>query len=114
MGEGYAFPWAWIPRLPAGLAPLRAAGFRLIALTPDPGATPIDQIGDDGTAAGDGGRVALLFGAEGPGLSAETLAAVDVRACVPMQGDVDSLNVGVAAGIAFWVLGRRASRSHQR
>lgn len=114
MGEGYAFPWAWIPRLPAGLDLLRAAGFRLIALTPDPGATPIDQLGGGGAAAGDDGRVALLFGAEGPGLSPETLAAADVRAGVPMQRGVDSLNVGVAAGIAFWVLGRRASRSHQR
>ncbi len=39
--------------------------------------------------------------------SAETLAAADVRAGIPMRGGVDSLNVGVAAGIAFWVLGRR-------
>ena len=49
---------------------------------------------------------ALLFGAEGPGLSPGTLAAADVRAVIPMRGGVDSLNVGVAAGIAFWVLGR--------
>jgi tRNA G18 (ribose-2'-O)-methylase SpoU len=49
--------------------------------------------------------VALLFGAEGPGLSPGTLAAADVRAGIPMRGGVDSLNVGVAAGIAFWVLG---------
>ena len=51
-------------------------------------------------------RVALLFGAEGPGLSPGTLAAADVRAGIPMRGGVDSLNVGVAAGIAFWALGR--------
>jgi tRNA G18 (ribose-2'-O)-methylase SpoU len=103
MGEGYAFPWAWIPRLPGGLADLRAAGFRLVALTPDPGAEPVDAVAT-GLAPGD--RVALLFGAEGPGLSPETLAAADVLAGIPMQGGVDSLNVGVAAGIAFWVLGR--------
>jgi tRNA G18 (ribose-2'-O)-methylase SpoU len=53
--------------------------------------------------------VALLFGAEGPGLSPDTLAAADIRAGIPMRGGVDSLNVGVAAGIAFWVLGRRES-----
>jgi tRNA G18 (ribose-2'-O)-methylase SpoU len=34
MGEGYAFPWAWIPRLPGGRDVLRAHGFRLVALTP--------------------------------------------------------------------------------
>ena len=43
-------------------------------------------------------------------LAAETLDAADVRAGIPMRGGVDSLNVGVAAGIAFWVLGRRMGR----
>jgi tRNA G18 (ribose-2'-O)-methylase SpoU len=52
-------------------------------------------------------RAALVFGAEGPGLSPDTLAAADDRVAIPMRGGVDSLNVGVAAGIACWVLGRR-------
>jgi|SoiMethySBSTD1v2_1073268.scaffolds.fasta_scaffold53851_3 tRNA G18 (ribose-2'-O)-methylase SpoU len=102
MGEGYAFPWAWLPRLPDGLSVVRGAGFRLLALTPDAGATPIDAV-----HVADDERVALLFGAEGPGLSAATLAAADDRVGIPMRGGVDSLNVGVAAGIACWVLGRR-------
>ena len=102
MGEGYAFPWAWLTRLPVGLGPVREAGFRLLALTPDPEAAPIDRV-----QVGEGERVALLFGAEGPGLSAATLAAADERVGIPMRGGVDSLNVGVAAGIACWVLGRR-------
>ena len=93
----------------------------MVALTPDPDAVPIDEIelgtgdGDrDTNDAEDGDRIALLFGAEGPGLSEATLAAADVRAGIPMRGGVDSLNVGVAAGIAFWVLGRRAFRPHLR
>ncbi len=102
MGEGYAVPWAWLPRLPDGLDEVRAAGFRLLALTPDPGATPLDRV-----RVPDGERVALLFGAEGSGLSAATLAAADERVGIPMRGGVDSLNVGVAVGIACWVLGRR-------
>jgi tRNA G18 (ribose-2'-O)-methylase SpoU len=115
MGEGYAFPWAWIPRLPGGLDVLRAHGFRLVALTPDGGAVLLDQLAlngaDDRGADGRGvDRVALLLGAEGPGLSAGTLAAADVLAGIPMLGGVDSLNVGVAAGIAFWVLGRTDPR----
>jgi tRNA G18 (ribose-2'-O)-methylase SpoU len=102
MGEGYAFPWAVLPRLPGGLDPVRSAGFRLVALTPDPEATPIDAL-----APGPDDRVALLLGAEGPGLSAGTMEIADVRAGIPMRAGVDSLNVGVAAGIAFWELGRR-------
>jgi tRNA G18 (ribose-2'-O)-methylase SpoU len=102
MGEGYAFPWAWLPRLPGGLDVVRSAGFRLLALTPGAGACPLDEL-----QAADDERVALLFGAEGPGLSAATLDAADERVGIPMRGGVDSLNVGVAAGIACWVLGRR-------
>lgn len=103
MGEGYAFPWAWLPRLPdGGIELVREAGFRMLALTPDAGATPIDAV-----RLADGDRAALLLGAEGPGLSAATLAAADERVGIPMRGGVDSLNVGVAAGIACWVLGRR-------
>ena len=111
MGEGYAFPWAWVPRLPAGLDPLRAAGFHLVALTPDPAAVPIDRVAAATGGTGDGGKVALLFGAEGPGLSPLTLAAADVRAGIPMRAGVDSLNVGVAAGIAFWELARGTAGS---
>lgn len=103
MGEGYAFSWAWLPRLPGGLDLVRAAGFRLLALTPAAGARPLDEV-----RLAEEERVALLFGAEGPGLSAETLAAADERVGIAMQGGVDSLNVGVAAGIACWVLGRRS------
>jgi len=103
MGEGYAFSWAWLPRLPGGLDLVRAAGFRLLALTPAAGARPLDEV-----RLAEEERVALLFGAEGPGLSAQTLAAADERVGIAMQGGVDSLNVGVAAGIACWVLGRRS------
>jgi tRNA G18 (ribose-2'-O)-methylase SpoU len=112
MGEGYGFPWAWIPRLPGGLDMLRTHGFHLVALTPDNGAVPVDELALDATDE----RVALLLGAEGPGLSPGTLDAADVRAGIRMRGGVDSLNVGVAAGIAFWVVGRagrRGDRGHR-
>lgn len=73
---------------------LHAAGFTLAALTPQ---------GDPGALAGlaDTDRLALLLGAEGPGLSATALAAADVAARIPMSGGVDSLNVATAAAVAF-------------
>lgn len=106
MGEGYAFPWARVLRLPDGLGVLRERGFRLVALSPDAGSVRVDEL-----RPADDERVALLLGAEGPGLSTGTLAAADVRAGIPMRGGVDSLNVGVAAGIAFWVMGRHRDRA---
>lgn len=77
---------------------IAASGFRLLALTPSPTATSIHDIS---RAPGD--RVALLLGAEGPGLSAATLRRAEpVR--IPLRADSDSLNVGHAAAIAFALL----------
>ncbi|MGB8229967.1 MAG: TrmH family RNA methyltransferase, partial [Pseudonocardiaceae bacterium] len=45
--------------------------------------------------------VAWLLGAEGPGLSADSLAAADLAVRIPMAPGVDSLNVATAAAIAF-------------
>jgi tRNA G18 (ribose-2'-O)-methylase SpoU len=74
-------------------------GFRMLALTPSPTAI---SIGDIHRVAGD--RIALLLGAEGPGLARDTLNRCEaVR--IPLRGDVDSLNVGHAAAIAFAMLG---------
>jgi tRNA G18 (ribose-2'-O)-methylase SpoU len=47
------------------------------------------------------GKWAVLVGAEGPGLSADAMAAADTLVRIPMAGDVDSLNVATAAAIAF-------------
>jgi tRNA G18 (ribose-2'-O)-methylase SpoU len=43
----------------------------------------------------------LIFGAEGPGLPEETLTSADVQLHIPIAHDVDSLNVGHAAAVAF-------------
>jgi tRNA G18 (ribose-2'-O)-methylase SpoU len=47
------------------------------------------------------GRIAVLFGTEGHGLSAEALARVDVRIRIPMNRGLDSLNIATAAGITL-------------
>lgn len=103
MGEGFALPHARLPALPQGLAPLRAAGFTVVALTPSADAV---DIGDLAERSGPDDRLALVLGSEGPGLTEATEAAADVRARIPLVPGVDSLNVGVAAGIAFYALGR--------
>ncbi len=47
----------------------------------------------------------LLFGAEGPGLSPEALAAADLRVAIAQFGSTRSINVGVAAGVVMhtWI-----------
>jgi tRNA G18 (ribose-2'-O)-methylase SpoU len=45
--------------------------------------------------------VALVVGAEGPGLTPATLAAADRRVRIALAPEVDSLNVATAAAIAL-------------
>jgi len=102
MGTVFAIPYARVEPWPATLAAVRRAGFRLLALTPDPGARALDAVR---LAPQD--RAALLLGAEGPGLSDAALAASDERVRIAMAAGVDSLNVAAAAAIACFVIGRR-------
>lgn len=48
------------------------------------------------------GPVALVVGAEATGLSAEWLAAADLRVRIPMVGKVNSLNVATAAALLVY------------
>ena len=51
-------------------------------------------------------RVAVLLGAEGPGLTQRALAAADRQVRIPISAEVDSLNVGQAAAVTFAHLAR--------
>lgn len=55
------------------------------------------------------GRVALVVGSEGRGLSRLTAERVDALIGVPMGGHVDSLNASVAAGILLYETRRQQS-----
>lgn len=101
MGAVLAVPYARMDDWRGGLAGLQAAGFRLLALTPDPAATPIGTVSEKMPADG---RLALLVGGEGSGLSGRWLAAADEAVRIPMSRGVDSLNVASAAAIACYLL----------
>ena len=47
-------------------------------------------------------KVAVLVGAEGPGLTETVMRASDVRVRIPMSRGTDSLNVATAAALAFY------------
>ena len=106
MGAVFAIPYARMTGWFDGLAGLRAAGFRLLALTPDPAAAPIGAaVAGHLTAE----RIALLLGTEGDGLSSRWLHEADQAVRIPMHpgalaSGVDSLNVVAAAAIACHVL----------
>ena len=76
------------------LREVRDAGFEMWAMTPDPDA-------DDLWSLAIPDRVAVLLGAEGPGLTRAALAAADRQVRIPISSTVDSLNVGQAAAVTF-------------
>ncbi len=96
MGEILRLPVVVATGWPEGLVALQAAGFRVLALTPASDAVDLDTV-----EVGVHERVALLLGAEGPGLTAVAQAAADVRVSIPITAGVDSLNVGHAAAVAL-------------
>lgn len=58
--------------------------------------------------------VLLMMGAEGSGLSEEALEGADGVVSIPLQREVESLNVAVAAGIVLSHLSSRGSKSFPR
>lgn len=106
MGAVFAIPYARMTDWYDGLAELKSGGFRVLALTPDDRATLITN------ALRGAGRVALLLGTEGDGLSARWRQEADATVRIPMNpaaraAGVDSLNVVAAAAIACHVLAAR-------
>jgi tRNA G18 (ribose-2'-O)-methylase SpoU len=81
-------------RWPGVLRELRDAGFEVWAMTPAPDA-------DDLWSRAIPDRVAVLLGAEGPGLTSAALGAADHQVRIPINSTVDSLNVGQAAAVTF-------------
>jgi tRNA G18 (ribose-2'-O)-methylase SpoU len=105
LGHVLRVPFARLAPFPAGLASLRSGGMALVALTPRPGDdVPVIPLAHLASTLGKGSAVALLAGAEGPGLSDAALAEATVRARIPMAPGVDSLNVATAAAVALYAL----------
>lgn len=80
---------------------LKANEFQVVGLTPEEGAVDITDLG-----LGSVDRVAVVLGAEGPGLQPEAMEACSVTSRIPISSAVDSLNVAAAAAIAMWELSR--------
>jgi tRNA G18 (ribose-2'-O)-methylase SpoU len=99
MGEVLHLPVARVSDWPWLMEEVRAAGFETWALTPDASADDLWRLQPPD-------RLALVLGAEGPGLRTATLRAVSRRVRIPIRDGVDSLNVAAAAAIAFAVTGR--------
>ena len=98
MGHALLVPYARATNWPADLMTLKERGFRLLAMTPHSQACALAEA----MAAARDDPIAVLVGAEGPGLTPVTLRLSDVQVRIPMSRGTDSLNVATAAALAFY------------
>lgn len=105
MGTVFSVPWIRLENdgTAAGIAGrLKEKGFFCAAM-----ALKDDSVTPDDPLLLKNDKIAVFLGTEEAGLGDETIDACDATVMIPMQKDVDSLNVSVAAGIAFWSIRER-------
>lgn len=105
MGHVLRVPWARLEPWPEALHELRSIGYRIVALTPDLEARSLDEMGPKAHER-EKEKVAVLLGAEGPGLTEGARSMADDLVRIPMAPGVDSLNVATAGALAFHELAR--------
>jgi 23S rRNA (guanosine2251-2'-O)-methyltransferase len=87
-------PWARVVNLARALDEIGEAGFWRIGLAGDADTDLKDALGPQ--------RVALVLGAEGPGLRPNTREHCDALAKLPISDAIESLNVSNAAAVALY------------
>ena len=101
MGTVFMIPWTYLPKESCTADILHENGFTVISM----------ETGEDSVSLNDPAlrtyeKTAVIFGAEGAGISKETLEKSDMIVNIPMQNGVDSLNVAAASAVTFWELCR--------
>jgi TrmH family RNA methyltransferase len=94
MGGTFRVPVAARAMLPEVIDAARAAGVHLVAAVPR-GGTPLPALDLRGPTA-------IVLGAEGSGVDADTVRAVGDTVSIPMGAPVESLNVAVAAAVILY------------
>lgn len=87
-------PWARVVNLARALEEIAEAGFWRIGLAGEAATDLKEALGPK--------RVALVLGAEGPGMRSNTRDHCDAIARLPITGEVESLNVSNAAAVALY------------
>ena len=97
MGTVFQVKWTFLESARADIDMLHKNGFACAAMALRSESVNIDDRSLKGEE-----KLAVILGAEGDGLSDETISARDYTVCIPMKNGVDSLNVAAASALAFW------------
>ncbi|RRH76303.1 23S rRNA (guanosine(2251)-2'-O)-methyltransferase RlmB [Falsigemmobacter faecalis] len=94
-------PYLRVTNLSEAMVTLRDMGYILLGLDGD-----AEQTLAEGVASANGRPIALVMGAEGPGLREKTRETCDALVRVPYGSDFGSLNVSNAAAVALYEAAR--------
>jgi len=113
MGTIFRVPWGVIGESQAdwrenGVKILQSYGFKTAAMALNENSVNIDD-----SELMKEEKIAVILGTEGTGLAGSTIENSDYTVMIPMENEVDSLNVAAAGVIAFWQLTRRKSHSER-
>ncbi len=100
MGTIFEQPVVKVENLVEKLMTLRARGVRCLAAHPGRGSKKLSSVDLRGDCC-------LVFGAEGPGLTPEVLAACDDSVEIPMPSHMNSLNVASATAVFLYEASRQ-------
>ena len=92
-------PYLRVTNLASAMEEVRKMGYVLIGLD----GTGEDEIGAT-LSQNQGHPIALVLGAEGPGLREKTKSTCDILAKIPSNGEFASLNVSNAAAVALYAV----------
>ncbi len=95
-------PWVRVVNLSRALDELAEAGFWRIGLAGDAEMTLADALGPQ--------KVAMVLGAEGPGMRSNVRDHCDALARLPIRDSMESLNVSNAAAVALYAASVAARR----
>jgi tRNA G18 (ribose-2'-O)-methylase SpoU len=100
MGTIFKLPIVESVRLLESIQKLKRAGVRIIAAHAHANERRVSQADFTGDCV-------IILGSEGHGISKEVLELCDEQVIIPMQNEVDSLNVGTAGAIFLYEAGRQ-------
>jgi len=107
MGTVFQVPWTFFPKDSwpfEALKGMKYRGFQVLAMALRDDAVTLEEAA---ASLRPTDRVAILLGTEGDGLTEEALARADQTVIIPMDHEVDSLNVAASAAVTFYALRKR-------
>ena len=92
-----------VPNLRYAAYFLKQSGFRLVAAT--------EKVDNYIYNVDLTGPIAVIMGSEGKGISSAMLELADVKAAIPMAGEIGSLNVSIAAAVMLYEAVRQRQKA---